>query len=150
MKKIWTLSLALMMAASLLAGCGCAKKDADAPATQTEAGAPAEGSETAPAEGSEATPAGEEASDTSEAPASVELPAVSENKEVVKKEQAPKVFLIENPKNNADSLTYHLESCPKLKGQNAKEASWEMIQTIGFWQCPECNPPRYEDYKNAQ
>ena len=51
---------------------------------------------------------------------------------------------------NVDKLTYHLENCKLLEGKETNEVSWEYIKMVGFWQCPECNPPRYEDYANAQ
>ena len=146
MKKLLSLSMALILAAGLISGCGCAKQDKTETAApgnqteQTETAQPAEGGE-APAVNGEEAPA--------ETP-SVELPAVSENKEVVTKDAAPKVVMIKNAENNVDSLTYHLEGCKTLEGKEAQEVSWEMVQMVGFWQCPECNPPRYEDYKNAE
>ena len=85
----------------------------------------------------------------SEQPAK-DLPAVSENKEVVTNDQAPKVFIMQNGENEEDGLTYHLESCPLLEGKEAQEMSWEIVQMIGYWQCPTCNPPRYENYTNAE
>lgn len=78
------------------------------------------------------------------------LPEVSENKEVVKDTKAPKIYLIEGADSNVDSVTYHLEGCEVCKGKEVTEIPWEMAKMIGFWQCPECNPPRYEGYKNAE
>lgn len=73
------------------------------------------------------------------------LPEVSENKEVVTSDKTPKIFVEEEIK----GMTYHLEGCEVLNGKTKNEVSWEFVQTIGLWQCPECNPPRYENYTNA-
>ena len=144
MKKILSLFMAVILALSVLSGCGCAKQkkpeqadsNAQMPVAETTVG--------------EELPEDENAPLATQTESSVELPAVSENKEVVTADTAPKVVMIQNPKNNVDTLTYHLENCKKLKGEEKQEVPWEMVQAIGFWQCPECNPPRYEDYKNAQ
>lgn len=146
MKKLLALSMAIILAFGLLSGCGCSKNGGEAPVAPTEEGAPQGGAS------EEGTPADGNSADggAQSTPTDVELPAVSENKEVVKKEDAPKVVMIKNPESNVDSLTYHLEGCKTLEGKEAQDVSWEMVQMVGFWQCPECNPPRYEDYKNAQ
>ena len=78
------------------------------------------------------------------------LPEISENKDVVKEKNAPKIYMIEGAESNTDSITYHLEGCKACEGKQVTEIPWEMAQMIGFWQCPECNPPRYEGYKNAK
>lgn len=78
------------------------------------------------------------------------LPEVSENTEVVKEDKAPKIYMIEGTDSTVDNITYHLEGCKTCEGKNVTEIPWEMAQMIGFWQCPECNPPRYEGYKNAK
>ncbi len=149
MKKLLSLTMIFALAASILTGCGGAKQeDPTKGDPSTEAVAPTSENEAAPAEG-ETAPA-EENSTPAESKPAPEKPAVSENKEVVKKEQAPKVFLIQNPDSGTDTLTYHLENCTLGEGKEMQEVSWEMVQTIGFWQCPTCNPPRYEDYKNAE
>lgn len=133
MKKLLSLSFACILLMGLLSGCGCAKQGADnTPATQSEQ------SDKAPGSSSE-----------NEAP-SQDLPAVSENKEVAKADQAPKVFVLQNSENGTDNITYHLESCPLLEGKEAQEMSWELVQMVGYWQCPTCNPPRYENYTNAK
>ncbi len=141
MKKLLSLAMVLALALSLLSGCGCAKQKEPA-----NSAAPA--ASVAPAEG-EQTPA-EESGTVSESEPNPDKPAVSENKEVVTKEQAPKIFMIKNPDSNTDSLTYHLENCTVGEGKEMQEVSWDMVKAIGFWQCPTCNPPRYEDYKNAE
>jgi len=142
MKKLLALSMAFILAFGLLSGCGCSKNGGEAPVAPTEEGAPqgeaAENGGAAEGEAAE-TPA-------NDVPTDLELPAVSENKQVVKKEEAPKVVMIKDPKDNVDSLTYHLEGCKKLEGKESQEVSWEMVQMVGFWQCPECNPPQYEEY----
>ena len=153
MKKLLSLTMAFALAATLLTGCGCSKQEDTANEdVPTEAAVP--GNEEAPAEGGQAPADDAAPAEGNSAPAenqpAPERPAVSENKEVVTKEQAPKVFLIQNPDSGTDTLTYHLENCKLGEGNEMQEVSWEMVQTIGFWQCPECNPPRYEDYKNAE
>lgn len=89
------------------------------------------------------TPAPIETSESSNS----KTPAISENKDVALENTAPKVFVLMP---DIKDLSYHLEGCANLKGKNHMEMSWESVQSIGLWQCPTCNPPRYEGYKNAQ
>lgn len=150
MKKIVMLSLSLLIAIGIVSACGCAKED-----TAQNSAAPSQTEETTTPspESSPSAPAAQndnEAAESSDSNAAEELPAVSENKEVVQEANAPKVYMIKNPESNVEKLTYHLEGCKLLEGKEIGEVSWEYIQTIGFWQCPECNPPRYENYANAQ
>ncbi len=158
MKKLVSLSLTILLAIGLFSACGCAKKDDNAQGSaapsQSAASDAAQSPESAPSE-STAPENGSDSKPDSSAPAentdaAPELPAVSENKEVVQESNAPKVLMIKNAESNIDKLTYHLEGCKLLKGKETNEVSWEYIKTVGFWQCPECNPPRYEDYANAQ
>lgn len=138
MKKLLSLSFVCILLLGLLSGCGCAKQDAtNPPATQSGQVTEEEG-----------TPSTEKEAQNEETPQN--LPAVSENKEVAKENQAPKVFILQNSGNDTDNLTYHLENCPLLEGKEAQEMSWEVVQMIGYWQCPTCNPPRYENYTNAE
>lgn len=131
MKKLITLTLSLAFVISLLSGCGCAKEEHEEKTpTQTEA----------PAANGDAQNGKPEA----------QRPEVSENKEVVAAQNAPSVVMIQNSDSNVDNITYHLENCPLLKGRETAKVSWELVQMVGLWQCPECNPPRYEDYQNAQ
>lgn len=78
------------------------------------------------------------------------LPEVSENKEVVSSGDAPQIYMLIDADSEISRMVYHLEGCPEISGEDATEVSWEYVQLIGFWQCPKCNPPRYEDYKNAE
>lgn len=80
-------------------------------------------------------------------PSNSKTPAISENKDVALENTAPKVFVIIP---DMEDLSYHLEGCANLTGKNYREMPWEIVQSIGLWQCPVCNPPRYEGYKNAQ
>ncbi len=73
------------------------------------------------------------------AESAVQTLAPSSNKEVVTEKTAPKIFW-------AMDIAYHLENCQAISGVDAKEIPWSMVQEIGLRQCPECNPPRYEDY----
>lgn len=73
-------------------------------------------------------------------------PAISENKDVISEGSAPKVFV----RTYMEDLSYHLEGCANLAGKDCMEISWDVVQTIGLWQCPVCNPPRYEGYQNAE
>lgn len=145
MKKLIFSTLSLLLVVSLVSGCGCAKKTDNSYDAAPSAEVPA-------ANDAKSTDAEEPAEnkDTQEAEPDTKRPAVSENKEVVKAANAPKVLMIQNSDSNMDNITYHLESCALLEGKDAQEVSWELIQMVGFWQCPECNPPRYEDYKNAE
>lgn len=72
--------------------------------------------------------------------------AVSENKEVVTSKTAPEVHIISEGGTNNARICYHLENCKLLNGTEHQKVTWEMIEMIQFRQCPECNPPRYEDY----
>lgn len=129
MKKIISLSLALILSIGILSACGREKnavsEDSKQPTSSSATSQPSEKNTN-------------------------DFPDISENKEVVKDSDAPKIFMIENPESETDSLTYHLENCELLNDQKTKEVTWEYVKTIGFWQCPKCNPPRYEDYRNAQ
>lgn len=77
-------------------------------------------------------------------------PEISENKQVVTESEAPEVYLLVNTENTSDGLTYHLADCTLLDGKEKNKITWSMVKAIGLWQCAECNPPRYEDYKNAE
>ncbi|MBR4874298.1 MAG: hypothetical protein IKU87_00540 [Clostridia bacterium] len=78
------------------------------------------------------------------------IPEISENKEVVSSAHAPEIFMLIDADSESARMVYHLKDCPEIAGEDATEVSWEYVQLIGFWQCPKCNPPRYEDYKNAE
>ena len=120
MKKILCFVMLLAVTIGAFSGCGCAKQD-----------------ETDVLNGN--APGFE-----------VKKPAISKNKEVVTSDKAPEVVIIMGADNSVDNMTYHLKKCKTLKGKTTQDVSWEIVQTVGFWQCPECNPPRYEDYKNAE
>lgn len=145
MKKIISLSLICLLAVGLFSACGCAKKDSAVGSAE-----PSQTAETTESAVSENDSAVQSTPDDGQNEITAELPAVSDNKTVVTEENAPKVFMIQNAESNTDKLTYHLENCKMLEGKEAIAVSWEYIKTVGFWQCPECNPPRYEDYTNAQ
>lgn len=74
------------------------------------------------------------------------IPAPSENKEVVTEDNAPDVYLVMDNDDNAASISYHLKDCSLLSGGNPQKVAWEMVKTLGFRQCPKCNPPQYEGY----
>lgn len=150
MKKIVFLSITLLLAVGLFSACGCAKKDNNGQnsAAPSQSAAASTSPESSPS--ASAAPDNSNNAAPSDSVQENDLPAVSENKEVVKEENAPKVFMIQDAESNVDKLTYHLENCKLLEGKETNEVSWEYIKMVGFWQCPECNPPRYEDYANAQ
>ncbi len=130
MKKWIALILSSLLVLASLCGCGCAKNESKTE-TPTQTKAPAN-------------------ADTQPIVPDAERPAVSENKDVVSTKDAPDVVMIQNSDSNVDNITYHLENCPLLKGKETAKVSWELVQMVGLWQCPECNPPRYEDYRNAK
>ena len=72
--------------------------------------------------------------------------ATSENKDVVTKDTAPEIHIISNGGTNNARICYHLKDCKLLSGTEHQKVTWEMIEMIQFRQCPECNPPRYENY----
>ena len=123
MKKRIALILSSLLVLAFLCGCGCAKNESETE-TPTQTKAPAN--------------------------AATKRPEASENKEVVSAKDAPDVVMIQNSDSNVDNITYHLENCPLLKGKETAKVSWELVQMVGLWQCPECNPPRYEDYQNKK
>ncbi len=134
MKKVLYIVFGLIVTLTFTA-CGCAKNtDANKSATptvSTDAPAPTETIETP-----------EQNAQTSNS----KTPAISENKDVITESTAPKVFV----RSYMEDLSYHLEGCANLAGKDCMEISWDVVQTIGLWQCPVCNPPRYEGYQNAQ
>lgn len=158
MKKIVILALSILCVLGIAAGCGCSK-DGDSPASSAPSQSAAS-TPSAPSDAESASPApdesaGEPAQDTESSgeesgDPSVALPEVSENKEVVTEENAPKLYILANADSNVDQITYHLAGCPLLEGKEIQEVSYEFLQMVGYWQCPQCNPPRYENYKNAE
>ncbi len=150
MKKIVFLSITLLLAVGLFSACGCAKKDnnSQSSAAPSQSAAASTSPESSPS--ASAAPDNNNNAAPGDSVQENDLPAVSENKEVVKEENAPKIFMIQDAESNVDKLTYHLENCKLLEGKETNEVSWEYIKMVGFWQCPECNPPRYEDYAGTQ
>ncbi len=143
MKKVTCLLCALLVVTSVVSACGGKKNE-----TQAESIAP-KTTASAPAPENSDTPASsvpEEHSQGSKNPSVPNKPVVSENKEIVIDSNAPKVFVV----SDMADLSYHLEGCSTLSGKDINELPWEVVKTIGLWQCATCNPPRYEDYKNAQ
>ena len=154
MKKFLSLVLVLMLAVSVFAACG--KKDnAQTPEStgesdKTQVEEPIENNNT------EETPSPVESDKTSSGkkPAkkptndipSAATPAPSTNKEVVTEDNAPDVYLVIDSDDNAASISYHLKGCNLLKGREPQKVAWEMVKTLGFRQCPKCNPPQYEGY----
>lgn len=148
MKKLLCLVLALVLAMSIFAACGKkGDEGADTPKTE-ETGKPAENNEAGEVaeEGKVESEAANEGEKAPEAEVEYDLPEPSENKEVVTEEKAPDVYLVMNSENNAANISYHLKGCKLLEGGESQKIAWEMVKTLGFHQCPECNPPRYEGY----
>lgn len=154
MKKLLCLVLALMLAVSVFAACGKSddtddsQKTADTNQAQIEepvgsnnpieSEKPVESSTPAP----NSKPAKKPASDVPSAAVS----APSKNKEVVTEDDAPDVYLVIDSDDNVASISYHLKECSLLKGGESQKIAWEMVKTLGFRQCPKCNPPQYEGY----
>ena len=140
-KKIVLLVLAAA-ALCLCTACGCSKKDSAPSASAAVGAAP---SPAAPAASASTAPT---AAGTAAASAPTPVPP-SSNKEVVTDEKAPKeiYWLVTDPGNN---LTYHLKDCPQISGKDAQKIGWDVVKSIGLRQCPECNPPQYEGYVDAE
>ena len=137
MKKLVSIILALMVVFSVVA-CGNAKNtDADKSAEPTA-------STEAPAENIQSSQPG---TDDDAQVTDSKKPQISENKTVISETSAPKVYVIMP---DMGDMCYHLENCTNLAGKETREFAWDVVQSIGLWQCPVCNPPRYEGYKNAQ
>ena len=126
MKKLLCLVMMFALAVSLFSGCGCSKKYAPDDVTAIE-----EAKENAPV-------------------VEVEKPEISENKEVVTADKAPEVVIIVDEKDDTNRMCYHLKDCKTLKGRTTQDITWEIVKTVGFWQCPTCNPPKYEGYVNGE
>ncbi len=143
MKNKIIAAVTLLLVVSMFAGCGSKTIESnpqETPLTQTE--------ESEMKDTPEAEDVKDDTSKT-EKPVKEDLPEVSKNEDVVTSQKAPKVFVMTDVNGGEDSITYHLENCARLKGRQTSEIAWELVQMIGYWQCPECNPPRYENYKNA-
>lgn len=142
-KKIVLLALTAAALCTCTA-CGCSKKD-PAPSASAAASATPAASSAAPAASASAAPT---AAGTAAASAPTPVPP-SSNKEVVTDEKAPKeiYWLVTDPGNN---LTYHLKDCPQISGKDAQKIGWDVVKSIGLRQCPECNPPQYEGYVDAE
>ena len=126
MKKLLCFIMVFTLACSIFAGCGCEKKYAPDDVSEIE-----KAKENAPV-------------------IEREKPAVSENKEVITNAaDAPEVVFIMGEEGGVEEMCYHLKDCKAIKGKNAQDVTWEFVKTIGLWQCPECNPPRYEGYANG-
>ena len=117
--------------------CACGQNQQVEPQSQQEAGKLV--ATQAPAEAA-ATKTPEAESRTAESAPSL---APSTNQAIVTEEEAPKVYWTMD-------IAYHLANCKTLSGQEPKEASWSLVKEIGLRQCPECNPPRYEGYVEAE
>lgn len=144
MKKFLCLVLALMLAMSVFAACG-KKDDAnknDKP--QTEETNTQKDAETESEEILDESVEKYEGDVSTVPPANV--PAPSTNEEVATEETAPAVYLAINSTDNAVSISYHLKDCSLTKGLAVQQIAWESVKALGFRQCPDCNPPRYEGY----
>lgn len=129
--KLTKIFAVLLAAVLCFSSCSCAKRkqnadDDNTVLTQTEE----------PTEKSDGEKNEEENKATSEK---------ADNNENEKNEDMPKVFWCMEDGNL--NITYHLEGCPLIKGKNASEVSWEMVEAIGLRKCEECNPPLYKNYK---
>ncbi len=148
MKKLLCLVLALVLTVSVFAACGKGN-NADEP---QKTGNPDKAQIEEPIESNE--PAEDNVPNDSSKPAkkpsgdapSATTPAPSTNKEVVTESEAPDVYLVLDTDDNAVRISYHLKDCSLLKDKQPQKISWEMIQTLGFRQCPKCNPPQYQGY----
>lgn len=143
MKKVLYIVFGLIVVLTFTA-CGCEKntdaKESATPTVSTDVPSPAEA-------GATSEPTTDKNTEQNAQPSNPKIPAISENKDVALESTAPKVFVIMP---DMEDLSYHLEGCANLVGKNYREMPWEIVQSIGLWQCPACNPPRYEGYQNAQ
>ncbi len=153
MKKLLCLVLALVLALSVFAACGKGN-NADEPQktgnpNQAQIEEPVESKtpyeSPAPVESSTPSTSKPAKKPASNVP-SAATPAPSTNKDVVTEDSAPDVYLVVDSDDNAASISYHLKGCSLLGGGESLKAAWEMIKTLGFRQCPKCNPPQYEGY----
>ncbi|MBQ3118706.1 MAG: hypothetical protein IJC10_02965 [Clostridia bacterium] len=154
MKKFLSLVLVLVLSLSVFAACGKGNdtnepdKTGEANNTQVEELIENNKADETPA------PAANDSTSSGNKPAkkptsnipSAATPAPSENKDVVTENNAPDVYLVINSDDNAATISYHLKECNLLKGGESQKVAWEMIKTLGFRQCPKCNPPQYEGY----
>ena len=154
MKKLLCLVLVLMLAMSVFSACGKSdgagdsQKTADTNQAQieepVESNNPIESEK--PVESSTPAPNSKPVKKPANNAPSAATPAPSTNKEVVTEDSAPDVYLVIDSDDNAASISYHLKDCSLLGGGQSQKVAWEMIKTLGFRQCPKCNPPQYEGY----
>ncbi len=148
MKKLLCLVLALVLTVSLFAACGKGndvdepQKTVDPNQAQIEEPVESETPDESPAPVESSKPAKKPSGDVP----SAATPAPSTNKEVVTEDKAPDVYLVVDSDDNAVKISYHLKDCSLLKDKQPQKISWEIIQTLGFRQCPKCNPPQYQGY----
>lgn len=154
MKKFLCLVLVSMLAVSVFAACGKSDGAGDSQKTadtnQAQIEEPVESEEPVenekPVESSTPAPNNKPSKKPASNVPSAATPAPSTNKEVLTEDNAPDVYLVVDSDDNAASISYHLKGCSLLGGGESQKVAWEMIKTLGFRQCPKCNPPQYEGY----
>lgn len=140
MKKFLCLVLALILAMSLFVGCSKTEETVKPKTEDTT-------QKSEPAESGKETPSGEKLSEQTSSVPSASVPETATNKEVATAETAPDVYITSGSKDNAVNISYHLKDCSLMEGLTSHRMDWNSVKDIGFWQCPNCNPPRYEGYQ---
>ena len=131
MKKFLCLVLVLILAMSVFSACSSETAVPDDKPIKAEEGK--SGATPPPAaSGGEATPA--EGESTSGEDATVSGGAT------------PAVYLATDATDNDVKISYHLDGCTATKGLTVQEIDWDMVKTLGFRQCQQCKPPKYEGY----
>ena len=133
MKKLLCVVLLCLVSLNLFSACGNKNEVSDKNISQSQS------------ESTKVSDNQEEGKETAKKPVD-DYPAPSKNKEVVSSDTAPEVHIIEDGADKNARICYHLSDCKTLKGTTHKVASWELVETVQFRQCPECNPPRYKNY----
>ena len=128
MKKLLCLCLVLVLSMSLMVGCGNNNENP----VETNKGA----SENAPDISKEPEVKDDPLSDTPN----------SDDAKVSDNNEKPVVYIIVKGGTKDSSICYHLEGCSELKQAEEQVMQWEMVQALGFRQCPTCKPPKYEGY----
>lgn len=136
MKKFLCLVLTLILAMSLFVGCSKTEETVKPESTQKSESA----------ENGNETPTGKKPSEQASSVPSASVPETATNKEVATAETAPDVYIASGSKDNAVNISYHLKDCSLIEGLTINKMPWDSVKELGFWQCPNCNPPRYEGY----
>lgn len=132
MKKFLCLVLTLILAMSVFSACSSETAVPDDKPVQAEENK------------SGATPPPATSDDEVVPPAEGESTSVEDA--TVSGGTTPAVYLAMDATDNDVKISYHLDGCSAIKGFTVQEIDWDMVKALGFRQCQQCKPPKYEGY----